>query len=107
MVNLQKSQFEPKQVFKFVAYQYDQLQGLVKPTQNRLESLLQKVSVLPSILQGQGIHVSDRSPYSNKEAGVPGQASYEAHSVAPQEKLEDSLVTGKGNSSSKDSSPAP
>ena len=60
-------------------------------------------SPLPSIWQGQGIHVSNRSPYSNGEASPPGQASYEAHSVAPQEKLEDSRLTGIGNSNPKDS----
>ena len=36
-------------------------------------------SPVPSILQGQGICVSNRSPYSNGEAGGPGQASYGAH----------------------------
>ena len=46
MVNLQKSELEAKQVFEFVGYQYDLVHRLVKPTQNCLESLLQKVSVL-------------------------------------------------------------
>ena len=49
IVNLQKSELEPKQVFEFVSYQYDLLHGLVKPTQNRWESILQKVSsILPN-----------------------------------------------------------
>ena len=65
------------------------------------------VSSLPSILQGQGIHVSNRSPYSNGEVGASGQAPYEAHSMAPQEKLEDSRVPGKRNPSPKVSSPTP
>ena len=43
VVNLQKSELEPKQVFEFVGYQYDLSHGLVKPTQNRWESILQKV----------------------------------------------------------------
>ena len=43
VVSLQKSELEPKQVFEFVGYRYDLSQGLVKPTQNRWESLLQKV----------------------------------------------------------------
>ena len=34
VVNLQKSELEPKQVFEFVGYRYDLSQGLVKPTQN-------------------------------------------------------------------------
>ena len=44
---------------------------------------------------------------SNRESGAAWQASYETHSVAPQEKLEGSRVTGKRNSSPKDSSPTP
>ena len=43
IVNLQKSELEPKQVFEFVGYQYDLLHGLVKPTQNHWEAILQKV----------------------------------------------------------------
>ena len=43
MVNLQKSELEPKKVFEFVGYQYDHSHGLVEPTQNCWESILQKV----------------------------------------------------------------
>ena len=48
VVNLQKSELEPKQFFEFVGYQYDLLHRLVRPTQNRWESILQKVSFLLS-----------------------------------------------------------
>ena len=49
VVNLQKSELEPKQVFEFVGYRYDLSHRLVKPTQNRWESILQKVeSILAS-----------------------------------------------------------
>ena len=48
-MNLQKSELEPKQVFEFVGYRYDLSHGLVKPTQNRWELILQKVeSILAS-----------------------------------------------------------
>ena len=43
VVNLQKSELEPIQVFEFVGYQYDLSHVLVKPTQNCWESILQKV----------------------------------------------------------------
>ena len=46
MVNMQKSELEPQQVFDFVGYQYDLLNGLVRPTQNRWEALQQKVAGL-------------------------------------------------------------
>ena len=42
VVNMQKSELEPQQVFEFVGYQYDLLNGLVRPTQNRWEALQQK-----------------------------------------------------------------
>ena len=48
VVNLQKSELEPKQVFDFVGYQYDLLNGLVKPTQNRWELILWKVESILS-----------------------------------------------------------
>ena len=46
MVNMQKSELEPQQVFDFVSYQYDLLNGVVRPTQNRWEALQQKITVL-------------------------------------------------------------
>ena len=46
MVNMQKSELEPQQVFDFVGYQYDLLNGLVRPTQNRWEALQQKITGL-------------------------------------------------------------
>ena len=46
MVNMQKSELEPQQVFDFVGYQYDLLNGVVRPTQNRWETLQQKITVL-------------------------------------------------------------
>ena len=46
VVNLQKSELDPKQVFEFVGYKYDLSHGLVKPTKNRWESILQKVAAI-------------------------------------------------------------
>ena len=48
IVNLQKSELEPKQIFEFVGYKYDLSQGLVLPTQNRWESILQKLESILS-----------------------------------------------------------
>ena len=60
-----------------------------------------------SDLPSQDVHVPDRPSYSNGKTGAPGQTSYETYSVAPQKTLEGPRVTGKGNTSSKDSPPAP
>ena len=48
IVNLQKSELEPKQIFEFVGYKYVLSQGLVLPTQNRWESILQKLESILS-----------------------------------------------------------
>ena len=67
-------------------------------------------SVIPPIqsnLRGQEVHVSNRPAYGNRKTGASGQSSYETHPVAPQEPLKGARVTGKRDSSSKDSSPAP
>ena len=48
IVNLQKSELEPKQIFEFVGYRYDLSQGLVLPTQNRWESIIQKLESILS-----------------------------------------------------------
>ena len=48
VVNLQKSELEPKQILEFVGYKYDLSQGLVLPTQNRWESILQKLESILS-----------------------------------------------------------
>ena len=48
IVNLPKSELEPKQTFEFVGYKYDLFQGLVLPTQNRWESILQKLESILS-----------------------------------------------------------
>ena len=63
-------------------------------------------SVQPD-LPGQEVHVSDWPSHSNGETGASGQTSYETNSMAPQETLVGPRVTGKGDPSSEDSSPAP
>ena len=48
VVNLKKSELEPKQVFNFVGYQYDLVQGVVRPTWERWEALNSKINPLLS-----------------------------------------------------------
>ena len=48
IINVQKSELEAKQIFEFVGYKYDLSQGLVLPTQNRWESILQKLESILS-----------------------------------------------------------
>ena len=50
MVNVEKSELEPKQVFDFVGYQFDLRSGRVRPTPDRWQNLqgkIQRLLVLP------------------------------------------------------------
>ena len=46
IVNLQKSDLVPQQVFNFVGYQYDLKQGLVRPTPEQWKALNSKIGTL-------------------------------------------------------------
>ena len=46
LVNLQKSELVPQQEFNFVGYHFDLAKGLVKPTQERWQTLTQKIKML-------------------------------------------------------------
>ena len=53
LVNLEKSELEPKQVFDFVGYQFDLRSGRVRPTPDRWQSLQDKIQAplsLPACL---------------------------------------------------------
>ena len=106
MVNMQKSELEPQQVFDFVGYQYDLLNGVVRPTQNRWEALQQKITVL---LQTRYCRVrtfmSLIGLLTATEKQVPlGRLHMR---VAPQEALESPRISGKGDPNSEVSPPVP
>ena len=46
LVNIEKSELEPKQVFDFVGYQFDLRAGRVRPTLDRWQSLQDKIQAL-------------------------------------------------------------
>ena len=48
LVNVEKSELEPKQVFNFVGYQFDLESGRVRPTPDRWQSLQEKILELIS-----------------------------------------------------------
>ena len=47
-MNLEKSELVPKQVFDFIGYQFNLQSGLVRPTQDRWQTLQQKILKLLS-----------------------------------------------------------
>ena len=49
LVNVEKSELEPKQVFNFVGYQFDLESGCVRPTPDRWQSLQDKILTLISL----------------------------------------------------------
>ena len=49
LVNLEKSELEPQQVFNFVGYQFDLRSGRVRPTPDRWQSLQGKIQTLLSL----------------------------------------------------------
>ena len=49
LVNLEKSELEPKQIFDFVGYQFDLRSGRVRPTPDRWQSLQDKIHLLLSL----------------------------------------------------------
>ena len=49
LVNVEKSELEPKQVFDFVGYQFDLRSGWVRPTPDRWQSLQEKIRTLLSL----------------------------------------------------------
>ena len=48
LVNIEKSELEPKQIFNFVGYQFDLQSGRVRPTPDRWQSLQDKIQILLS-----------------------------------------------------------
>ena len=108
IVNLQKSELEPKQTFEFVGYKYDLPRtGLTDSEPVGVDP--PKVGIHPSQakLPSPEIYVPDRPAYSDGKTGSPGETPHETHPVAPKATLESSGIPGKGDSCSKVTSPTP
>ena len=107
LVNLQKSELVPQQEFNFVGYHFDLSKGLVKPTQERWQTLTQKIKMLMNRpLFGPRVHVSHRFVDSHRETGGFGAPSHETDSVVLEESLARARGTREGDSSSQISIPS-
>ena len=100
LVNLEKSELEPKQIFDFVGYQFDLRAGRVQQTPDRWQNLQDKIWEILSLPAGPAVHVSDRFVNSHRKAGSPRPTTYETHTVASQKQLETTRVTRKSDSNS-------
>ena len=99
LVNLEKSELEPKQDFNFVGYQFVP-QIWSGPTDSRpvAEPSRENAEIaIPTGLPGPGIQVRDRLTNGYRKASSCRPTSYETHSVASQTQLEGPRITGKGD----------
>ena len=85
LVNLEKLELEPKQVFNFVGYQFDLQSGRVRPTPDRWQSLQDKILELLTV-------------NSHRKTGSSRPTTYETHSVASQKQLESTGISGEVHS---------
>ena len=100
LVNIEKSELEPKQIFNFVGYQFDLESGRVRPTPDRWQSLQENTGTsFPTNLFDKGVHVLDRPVNSHRKTCSPRQIAHEAHSMASQKQLEDTGIVRKSDSS--------
>ena len=102
LVNLEKSELEPKQVFDFVGYRFDLRSGRVRPTPDRWESLqgkIQELLVLPTCPVRQFMSLIGLLTATEKQVYL-GRL-HETNSVAPQKQLESTGIVRKVHSGSK------
>ena len=99
LVNVEKSELEPKQVFDFVGYQFDLRSGRVQPTPDRWQNLQEKILSLLSLpacpVQQ---FMSPIGLLTATESSSSRPTTYETHTVASQKSLESTRVTRKGHS---------
>ena len=109
VVNLQKSRARTQTDFRVRGLQVQSLSrtGLTDPEPLGVDSPKVGIHSIQTKLPSQEIYVTNRPAYSNRKAGAPGETPHEAHPVAPKTTLESSRIPGKGDSSSKVSSPTP
>ena len=100
LVNLDKSELEPKQIFNFVGYQFDLKSEQVRPTPNQsLQEKMLTLLSLPACLVREFMTLIGFFN-SHRKASSSGPTSYETHTVAFEKLLHDTRITRKGGSNS-------
>ena len=97
LVNLEKSELEPKQIFDFVGYQFDLRAGWVRPTLDLWQNLQDEILEILSLLACPVRYWLDRFINSHRKASSFRPTAHETHTVASQKQLEGTRVTGKGD----------
>ena len=100
LVNLDKSELEPKQFFDFVGYQFNLWSGRVRPTPDRMQSLQTKIQTLLSIPACSVLQFMSLIGLltATREASSPRSPAYETYTVASRKQLENTRVTRKDHS---------
>ena len=96
LINKEKSELAPKQVFNFVGYQFDLKEGKFRPTAERWQTLTDKIrSILsdPVCPVRQFMSLIGLLTATEK----PRATSHEAHTVALEKQLEGPRITRKGD----------
>ena len=94
LVNADKSELDPKQIFDFVGYQFDLKAGRVDLLQTGGRAFRTKYW---KYCYYRPVHVSDRFTNSHRKASSPRPATHETHTVASQKPLENTRITRKGD----------
>ena len=100
LVNAEKTELEPKQVFNFVGYQFDLRSGRVRPTPDRWQSLQDKIKsllLLPTCPVRQFMSLIGLLTATEKQVHL-GRL-HETHTVASQEQLESAGISREGHPS--------
>ena len=106
LVNLEKSELEPKQVFNFVGYQFDLRSGRVRPTPDRWQSLQDKIQTLlslPACPVRQFMSLIGLLTATEKQVRP---TTHETHTVASQKQLEGTRISREDYPSTKDPAPS-
>ena len=108
LVNKEKSELEPKQIFNSVGYQFDLKEGRVRPTPERWQTLIDKIQ---SILSGQVCPVQQFMSLigllTATEKEVHLGRLHETHTVALEKQLEGTRISRKGDTRSLIAPPPP
>ena len=106
LVNKEKSELVPKQVFNFVGYQFDLKEGKVRPTEERWQALTHTIrSILSDPLCPVQQFMSLIGLLTATEKQVHLGRLHETHTVALEKQLEGPKITGKGDTGSQVSPP--
>ena len=98
LVNKEKSELDPKQVFNSVGYQFDLAECKVRPTPEPWQALTDKIqSILSGLVCPGRQFMSLLGLLTATEK--PSSTSYETYTVALEEQLEGPRITRKGHTS--------